>query len=306
MCPRRKTKIEFVNEMKISHPTIQVLGNYYNNKTNIKCKCQICGNIWMPRPDQLVRGQGCPKCGLNQRIKTQSKTHSKFIDEMKIINPEIEVVGKYINNHQKLQLRCLKCKTEWNTTPNLLLSHKSGCPKCNGHILKTQSQYEKEMIEKHPKIKILGKYVQNKVPVEVMCTNCGNIWNSYPLQAIYKNVGCPRCEKRYKGEVKISDYLDILNIKYKTQMTYDGLIGVNGGKLRYDFYLPKFNLLIEYQGNFHDKSGFVGDFFSDERFNIQKEHDKRKREYAKNHNIDLLEIWYWDFDNIEKILDKII
>ena len=30
------------------------------------------------------------------------------------------------------------------------------------------------------------------------------------------------------------------------------------------------------------------------------------RKYAKQHNIDLLEIWYWDFDNIEKILqDKI-
>lgn len=36
----------------------------------------------------------------------------------------------------------------------------------------------------------------------------------------------------------------------------------------------------------------------------QQEHDRRKREYAKSHNIELLEIWYWDFDNIEEILDK--
>ena len=39
-----------------------------------------------------------------------------------------------------------------------------------------------------------------------------------------------------------------------------------------------------------------------EEFEIQKEHDRRKREYAKSHGIDLLEIWYWDFDNIEDIL----
>lgn len=29
-----------------------------------------------------------------------------------------------------------------------------------------------------------------------------------------------------------------------------------------------------------------------------------KRQYAKDHNIKLLEIWYWDFDNIENILEK--
>lgn len=31
---------------------------------------------------------------------------------------------------------------------------------------------------------------------------------------------------------------------------------------------------------------------------------EEKRQYAKAHNIKLLEIWYWDFDNIEEILNK--
>lgn len=39
-------------------------------------------------------------------------------------------------------------------------------------------------------------------------------------------------------------------------------------------------------------------------FERQLEHDKRKREYAKQHNIKLLEIWYYDIDNIENILVK--
>ena len=82
------------------------------------------------------------------------------------------------------------------------------------------------------------------------------------------------------------------------------MFGVGGRKLRYDFYLPDFDLLIEYQGNFHDGSSFVGDFFTKERLEIQQEHDERKRKYAKKHNIKLLEIWYWDFDNIEKILNN--
>ena len=75
------------------------------------------------------------------------------------------------------------------------------------------------------------------------------------------------------------------------------------GNLSYDFYLPKYNLLIEYQGEFHD--GSAGKY---SRINIKKqqEHDRRKKQYAKDNNIKLLEIWYWDYDNIEKILEKII
>ena len=40
-------------------------------------------------------------------------------------------------------------------------------------------------------------------------------------------------------------------------------------------------------------------------FDIEQQiHDDIKRSYAKNHNIKLLEIWYWDFDDIENILQK--
>lgn len=36
--------------------------------------------------------------------------------------------------------------------------------------------------------------------------------------------------------------------------------------------------------------------------NKQVYHDKRKRNYAQEYNIKLLEIWYYDFENIEEIL----
>lgn len=66
--------------------------------------------------------------------------------------------------------------------------------------------------------------------------------------------------------------------------------------------MPKYNLLIEYQGEQHEHP--VKHFGGKEQFKRQQEHDKRKRDYAKEHNIELLEIWYWDFNNIEQILNK--
>ena len=39
-------------------------------------------------------------------------------------------------------------------------------------------------------------------------------------------------------------------------------------------------------------------------FEKQLEHDQRKCEYAQDHNINLLIIWYWDFDKVEDILER--
>ena len=80
------------------------------------------------------------------------------------------------------------------------------------------------------------------------------------------------------------------------------LRGVNNGILSYDFYLPMYNLFVEFQGEQHKRP--IDFFGGEEKFKVQQEHDKRKREYAKEHNINLLEIWYYDFSNIEEILTK--
>ncbi len=62
-------------------------------------------------------------------------------------------------------------------------------------------------------------------------------------------------------------------------------------------------LLLEYQGEFHDGSINTG-FQTPKKFVTQQEHDRRKREYAMNNNIELFEIWYWDYDKIENILSQ--
>jgi len=129
---------------------------------------------------------------------------------------------------------------------------------------------------------------------------------------------CPSCQFS-KGEKRIENWLVINNFKnidylnykilnvydkyYKPQKEYDGLLGLGNGNLSYDFYLPSYNLLIEYQGGQHEK--YIKGFHKTKNdFIIQQEHDRRKKQYAEDNNIKLLPIWYWDFDNIEEILDK--
>lgn len=111
---------------------------------------------------------------------------------------------------------------------------------------------------------------------------------------------CPFCNIS-KGERTILKYLQKRNIIFIQQKQYNNLLGVGNGLLSYDFYLPDYNLLIEYQGEFHDGNTRKQTKKDIER---QKEHDRRKREHANKNNIKLLEIWYWDFDKIEEILER--
>ena len=119
------------------------------------------------------------------------------------------------------------------------------------------------------------------------------------------NFRCPECQNS-KAEELISICLVKRNIEYIPQKTFDGLIGIGFGLLSYDFYLPYYNLLIEYQGEFHDGNGGKGNYYMKQNLEKQKEHDKRKKQYCLDNNINFLEIWYWDFDNIEFILEGVL
>jgi hypothetical protein len=119
------------------------------------------------------------------------------------------------------------------------------------------------------------------------------------------NFRCPECQCSL-GEQKIKDFLINNNITYISQKTFDNLIGLGGGLLSYDFYIEGYGL-CEFNGIQHEQPvDFLGEgkTCAEKRFKKQQIHDELKREYAKNHNIELLVIWYKDFDNIEKILEE--
>lgn len=101
-----------------------------------------------------------------------------------------------------------------------------------------------------------------------------------------------------KGEAKINQLLSQMSISFFTQKTFPDLIGIGGGKLKFDFY---FNyqgntFVIEYQGQQHYKSS---DYFGGEQqFAWQQANDNLKREYCQNNGIKLIEIPYFEYENI--------
>lgn len=123
---KRKTQEEFEKELNTVLPDIKVLGRYVNMNTKIHFKCLIHDFEFDAFPQNMLRGHGCRKCGNEKQSKKQTKSHDKFIEDLKNINPNVEVVSKYINMDTKVQVRCLNDGYIWNADPRKLYK---GC-KC--------------------------------------------------------------------------------------------------------------------------------------------------------------------------------
>lgn len=296
---RQPTQGKYYNMLHEKNYKLEVIGTYVNMNTKIEHICLFCNDIILITPDHALRGYGCKKCSsisIGQKLKL---TKEQFAENVYKRNPNIELLSNYIGNNKPITCKCKICHNIWTVKYPFQL-YASNCPQC---IAKKKGKKMRlttdEFLSKiTPNIILLSKYIDSNSPIDCKCKSCGHLWTVNQASSL-RYVGCPNCRKS-KGEQLIKNILDNNQIKYIPQKTFSGLIGTGGGLLLYDFYLEKYNLLIEYQGEQHCKS--VNYFGGEPQFKKQQEHDRRKREYAKQNNINLLEIWYYDINNIESIL----
>ena len=129
--------------------------------------------------------------------------------------------------------------------------------------------------------------------------------NSYSLTSGHTtSCGCSRSESVSIREVFVQEYLKNNNITYTKEQTFDGCIGIGGKKLRFDFYIEKYRLLIECDGeqHFHPVEYFGGM----SKYEELKYNDNVKDKYCKDNNYCLVRLpYYLSDDSIIKILDNI-
>lgn len=222
--------------------------NYVNNKTKVCIICPIHGEFWQT-PNNHLNGVKCPKCSkrysytTEEWVKEAQKIHGELYDYSKV---------KYIDAKTKVCIICLKHGEFWQTPNNHLNKH--GCPKCKcekvGKISleKCRNKFTEEASLKHQNIYdySLVEYRGNENKVDIICKKHG-IFSITPHNHL-RGHGCPLCSKSL-GENRIADILTKHNIIYEREKKFDWLIYKSN--LRLDFYLPKYNIGIEYQGRGH-------------------------------------------------------
>lgn len=302
----KKSHEQYINEVHNINPDIEVIGQYINSKTKILHRCRIDNNEWYSIPSNILRGRKCPICSEKHRSSLRRKNHKDYVTEVENKVNNIEVLGTYVNAITPIRHRCKKDGNIWNISPNNLLRG-YGCPICKVRenslrFAKTQEQYMLEVNNLNKNIEVVGKYINAFTPILHKCKIHNREWYEKPTNILHGS-HCPECTLSYsKGESLIKSYLNMNNINCYIHHYYNDLRGVNNGVLSYDFYLPKYNILIEFQGIQHERP--VEHFGGQKIFIIQQIHDIRKRKYAKNHNIKLITIWYNQLNDISHILNN--
>jgi len=108
-------------------------------------------------------------------------------------------------------------------------------------------------------------------------------------------------DKEYSfGERTIYKWLLSRNVLFECEKTFTALR--HKYPLRFDFWIPSRNLLIEYQGRQHEL-GWSGDRIDAKEI---KKRDRMKRDYAKNNGINLVLIESTNEEDVCKILERYI
>lgn len=231
----------------------------------------------------------------SKRSTSRNKTTEEFIEDSVFIhsNKYDYSVVDYVNDSTLIRIICL-LHGEFIQKPSNHLRGQ-GCPYCGGTKRKTTSQFIEESNNIHNNLYdySLTSYHNNKTKVKVICSIHGMFEVAPKLHL--RGIGCPGC-KRSKGENAIASFLTSNNIKFTVQET---LIPTNR-KLRFDFWLPDFNCVIEYDGIQHFEP--VERFGGIEAFNKTTNCDSIKNQFCIDNEIDIIRISYKQYKDVSNIL----
>lgn len=241
--------------------------------------------------------------GLFSRINPCKKCNHFYSREQKIryfesLQDDLQVIKI---NRVKSDIYCKKCGKRFERTTVSLMSYFDNCPNCNNRFKKQMNslQESQDILSSH----FLGhsyqllEYEGYQKSCKIKCLECHFIYIG-SFSSFLNSRGCPRCKRKIsKGEDRIKKWLEQNSISFIYQKSLD--LEENLKRYKFDFFLPDYNLAIEYQGEQHyiDKRGVF-----DTLENNQKR-DKKKQDYCSRQGIELLIIPYWDLKNIESILN---
>ena len=174
---------------------------------------------------------------------------------------------------------------------------------------KTTERFILDAVKVHGKEYDYSKcvYINAYTKIEIICSKHGSFWQT-PGNHLHNQRGCPKCSLcMSKGEMAVNKFLIDNKIEFTYQHKFTDCINpATGMKLKYDFYIPVTNILIEYDGQQHFRIGAKvrNHILTENEVNNIKIRDDLKTQYALDKGIRLIRISYKEANNIDTILKK--
>lgn len=284
--------------MKYEKENIQIIEKIgIENHNYYKCKCNLCGKIFISRLDHNNKSCGCIQKERVKEIGHNNKKDltGKIFGYLKVIKDSGE------RQQRKVLWECECCCGKIIKVLSTNLTHdrvkSCGC-KRNEEI---KNYYHK----KWPEVgeKILGCEIFDKKTIKdtrgynnlyilINCPRCGEKkWINYNR---FKNgdVKTCGCINDSKGVEKIKKILQEHNVPYENEKTFSTCYPRNSKyKCRFDFFINN-SYLLEYDGEQHFLTGKESGFYTEEAIQKMKENDSYKNNWCKENNIPLIRIPY--------------
>jgi very-short-patch-repair endonuclease len=292
----KTNKFIFKATLKHGNKYDYTLVEYKTNKTKVCILCPTHG-IFYQTPHNHLSGFGCVGCGIDKNTKLNRGNTENFIERsiLKHDNKYDYSLSKYINKTTKVIIIC-HIHGKFDQLPGNHLKG-MGCAKCgrlvsgNKHSSNTEEFISKAVFKHNDKYDYsLVEYKINNIKIKIKCKTHNNIFEQTPSNHLSGKTGCCKC-KESKGEKLIEQWLLLNNIEFKREVRIRDF-SVNKP---FDFYLPKYDLYVEYDGiqHFQPMTG------RKEQFIKQQINDNRTNDYCLSNGIHLLRISYKESMNMK-------
>lgn len=294
-----------------SHSKVRVICDYCHNEMETVWRDYLCS----VRKHEKTACKKCRQIRTSEEnlIQRREYLYNNALKVCKENNLTIITPIKDIKSaDDRIVYNCPKHGDNETKIYTLMLGH--SCPKCKIENQKLTSEEIKRRIENYGATVLNAEeYIDTTTKnLRIICRECGKefvtSYNSFVCTRDNSGQYCPDCSKfESKGERSVRVFLEKNNIEYIPQYRFEECRDKYA--LPFDFFLPTLNKIIEYDGQQHyiptcwnstDKNKI------NDAFKYVQKHDKLKNKYCEDHNIELLRIPYWDYDNIEDILSKFI
>ena len=282
---KKMTTNEFIEKASLVHGDKYDYSKveYINSKVKVCIICSKHGEFWQT-PSRHLCGDRCPMC-----FKSEKKTTEQFIDEARVVHGNKYDYSKvaYNGNKKKIEIVCPKHGSFFMTPLYHLQGH--GCQKCYDERRgDTRRKDNNTFIEDLKRI-YAGKdydfskvkYVNINTKVTIICPKHGE-FSTTPNHIITRGDGCPHCNESHL-ERDVNSILEKLGLLFIRQKRFDWL-----GKKSLDFYIPKYKLAIECQGEQHFTS--LKYFGGDNEFKKRIKYDISKNVECEENNVKILYI----------------
>jgi hypothetical protein len=312
-----RSKSNTCNTDQFVEKAIKVHGNRYDYskvkyidlETKIIIGCSIHGDF-LQTPHGHLRGRVCKKCTMKKLQESVKHTSFEFINKAISVHGNRYDYSKsvYIDAHSKLKIICPTHGGFYQTSNDHLSG--CGCSKC-GYIkvgvkrTLTQEKFIKKAIKVYGEDKYeytKTRYSNALTDVIVTCKVHGDFKQN--AHNFLQGHGCQICMTSY-GELAIRNWLFENKINFAMQYKFKELRAKRC--LRFDFYIPDINTLIEYDGEQHYRPVQFNGISIDKAVKIHKKAQHRdvlKNKFCEENNIPLIRIGYQEFKNIPNILSS--